>query len=43
MLRFAAVAEAKDIRLSAVSEGTRPILIGAPPALVDRLCWRPAR
>ena len=37
VLRFAAVAEAKDIRLSAVSEGPGPILIGAPPALVDRL------
>ena len=38
MLRFAAVAEAKDIRLSAVSDGPGTILIGAPPALVDRLC-----
>ena len=38
VLRFAAVAEAKDIRLSAVSEGPGTILIGAPPALVDRLC-----
>ena len=37
-LRFAAIARAKDIRLSAVSEGPGPILIGAPPALVDRLC-----
>ena len=38
VLRFAAVAEAKDIRPSAVSADPGPILIGAPPALVDRLC-----
>jgi signal transduction histidine kinase len=38
VLRFAAVAQAKDIQLSAVSDGTRSILIGAPPALADRLC-----
>ena len=38
VLRFAAVAEAKDIRLSVVSEGPGPILIGAAPASVDRLC-----
>ncbi len=38
MLRFAAIAEAKDINLSAVAEGPGTILIGAPPALVDRLC-----
>jgi signal transduction histidine kinase len=38
VLRFAAVAEAKTIGLSAVSEGPGTIFIGAPPALVDRLC-----
>ncbi len=37
-LRFAAIVRAKDIRLSVVSEGSGSILIGAPPALVDRLC-----
>jgi signal transduction histidine kinase len=38
VLRFAAVAEAKSVQLSAVSDGIGTILIGAPPALVDRLC-----
>ena len=38
VLRFAAVAEAKGVQLSAVSDGSRSIVIGAPPALVDRLC-----
>ena len=38
VLRFAAVAEAKAVQLSAVSDGTGSILIGAPPALADRLC-----
>jgi two-component system, OmpR family, sensor histidine kinase CiaH len=38
VVRFAAVAEEKRTHLSAVPDGTGTILIGAPLALVDRLC-----
>jgi len=38
VLRFSAVAEAKNIQLSVVSGGADAVLVKAPPVLVDRLC-----
>ncbi len=38
VLRFSAVAEARDIDLSVASEGADAILVEAPPGWIDRLC-----